>query len=141
MNTNKETTKKSLEDKNIKPTFPRLKIFEYLLANMSHPTVEEIYRHLVKEIPTISKTTIYNTLQNFVNSGLVVQLLSGSQARFDAIVKPHHHFVCSDCGRVIDIDIVCPNTCRKEVEGHQIKEIQGYFFGACSRCRVRGAKV
>jgi Fur family peroxide stress response transcriptional regulator len=135
MNTNREAIKKALEDKNIKPTFPRLKILEYLLAAISHPTVEEIYRHLVKEIPTISKTTIYNTLQNFVNSGLVVQLLSGPEARFDALLKPHHHFVCNDCGRVIDIEVVCPNLCRKEIDGHQIKDIQGYFCGVCSKCK------
>jgi Fur family transcriptional regulator, peroxide stress response regulator len=140
MNTNRESTKKALEDKGIKPTFPRLKIFEYLLAAMNHPTVEEIYRHLIKEIPTISKTTIYNTLQNFVESSLVVQLLSGSQARYDALVKPHHHFVCSDCGKVTDIDIVCPNLCRKEIEGHLIKEIHGYFLGTCSKCRAKGER-
>ena len=60
---------KSLQEHLIKnginPSFQRLKILEYLMNNDTHPTVDNIYNALIDIIPTISKTTIYNTLKLF----------------------------------------------------------------------------
>ena len=50
-----------LKSHEIKPSFQRMRIFEYLITHRNHPTVEMIYKSLVKEIPTLSKTTVYNT--------------------------------------------------------------------------------
>ena len=49
-----------LKKHNIKPSYQRMKIFQYLLDNHNHPTVDTIYRALCTEIPTLSKTTVYN---------------------------------------------------------------------------------
>ncbi|HBG76892.1 MAG TPA: transcriptional repressor, partial [Clostridiales bacterium] len=62
---------KYLLKNHIKPSFPRLKVFEYLAANASHPTVDDIYRALVAEMPTLSKTTIYNTLDLFLRANVI----------------------------------------------------------------------
>ena len=55
-----------LKDHDIKPSYQRMKIFQYLLDNHVHPTVDTIYKALCPEIPTLSKTTVYNTLNLFV---------------------------------------------------------------------------
>ena len=50
-----------LKKKNIRLTHQRLKILEYLYNAITHPSVEAIYSALKKEVPSFSKTTIYNT--------------------------------------------------------------------------------
>ena len=49
-----------LKKRNIRPSYQRLKILEYLMKERYHPTVEDIYFDLLKS-PTLSKSTIYNT--------------------------------------------------------------------------------
>ena len=62
MNMNIENIGEYLKSHNIKPSYQRMKIFEYLLNNRTHPTVDEIYQTLVKEIPTLSKTTVFSAV-------------------------------------------------------------------------------
>ena len=52
-----------LKKNNIRLTHQRLKVLEYLSNSKNHPTVEQIYNALKKEVPSLSKTTIYNTLR------------------------------------------------------------------------------
>ena len=49
----------------IKPSLQRLAVMKYLMQYHTHPTVDEIYAALHSSIPTLSKTTIYNTLSLF----------------------------------------------------------------------------
>ena len=51
--------KEILSSKGIKPTYQRLKLMKYLKDVCSHPTADIIYKALVREVPTISKTTVY----------------------------------------------------------------------------------
>ena len=50
----------------IKPSYQRIKVYEHLVHSDNHPSAEFIYRKLIKTIPTLSKTTIYNSLKTFV---------------------------------------------------------------------------
>ncbi len=49
----------------IKPSFQRIKIFEYLIGKNEFPTIDTMYKDLKTELSTLSKTTIYNTLREF----------------------------------------------------------------------------
>jgi Fe2+ or Zn2+ uptake regulation protein len=130
-----ESAKEILQAKGFKPTFQRLRILEYLQQHEDHPTVEMIYEDLVKEIPTISKTTIYNTLNALAEKGIVHPVtITGTEARYDCKAHPHHHFLCKRCGKVIDIDIRCPYIKRGRIDGHQIEELHRYFKGICREC-------
>ena len=124
-----------LKEKAIRPSLHRLKILEYLDKNRVHPTVDNIYAALIKTVPTISKTTIYNTLKLFIDNGLVSDLtISGYDVRYDGEVKPHSHFLCKECGEVFDVEeLNCPHL-KKGVEGHKIEEIHLYFKGVCESC-------
>ncbi|EJX04128.1 iron uptake regulatory protein [gut metagenome] len=61
-------------DHGVKPSVQRIAIMDYLLKNRTHPTAEEIYSALVNLIPTLSKTTVYNTLKLFVEQGAALML-------------------------------------------------------------------
>ena len=128
-------SKELLQTKGLKPTYQRLRILKYLEKHRTHPTVEMIYEDLFKEIPTISKTTIYNTLNALLEKGIIHAItITGTETRYDHRDSPHHHLLCKRCGKIIDIEIECPYINRNEIDGHRIEEIHGYFKGICREC-------
>lgn len=133
-----ESLHKKLKDNGIRPSYHRLRILEYLEKNRNHPTVEMIYDSLAKELPTISKTTIYNTLNLFLEKEIISPLtISGYDVRYDAEVVPHSHFLCKKCGKIIDIEeIKCPHI-KKKIDGNQVEEVHLYFKGLCKKCLRR----
>ncbi len=130
-----EKYKKILNEHGIKPTFQRIKILEYLDHNKNHPTVDMIYSALFKSIPTLSKTTVYNTLDVLRKKGLVSVLSSTEiEARYEYNFDFHHHFICRKCGKIIDIPISCILRDQLEAEGYKIEEVHGNFLGICKDC-------
>jgi Fur family transcriptional regulator, peroxide stress response regulator len=126
-----------LSSKNIRPSIQRVKVLDYLLKNQSHPTVEQIFRGLQNEIPTLSKTTIYNTLNLFVKSGLVkVLTIEDNETRYDIITESHGHFKCEECGSIfnfrVDIDLVAA----EDLCGFEINDRNVYFKGFCPHCLI-----
>ena len=101
-----ENIAEHLKSHGIKPSLQRIKIYEFLLNNYEHPTVDTIYKELMSDIPTLSKTTVYNTLNLFVDNEVAnVIIIEDHEARYDAIVEPHGHFKCKVRGKREDIEI------------------------------------
>ncbi len=123
------------KEKNIRPSFIRVKIMEYLTNNRNHPTVDEIYRHLIEEIPTLSKVSVYNSLKVFVKAGLVrVITIEDNEARYDIDVSDHGHFKCISCGKIYDFpaDALCIRP--GALEGFKVTQRDVYFKGICPKC-------
>jgi len=135
MNTNLKPLQIILQEKNIKPTFVRLKILSYLESNRTHPEAEKIFKAIKKEIPTISLTTIYNTLDIFRLKGLVRPLfITGTEVRYDRDTSFHGHFFCEKCGRISNLDFEYDGLKKESVDGNKITEVHGYFKGVCKDC-------
>jgi Fe2+ or Zn2+ uptake regulation protein len=124
-----------LKKKSIKITPQRLEILRYLDKNRNHPTAYQIFEGLKKNNPSLSKTTVYNSLE-ILNKHDIIHTISitGLETRYDIENKIHHHFMCKECGRIIDIDIECPNIKKILEYGHRIEEVHGYFKGKCKEC-------
>jgi len=138
MNTNMFQIKIALQGKGIKPTYQRMLILDYLVGNTKHPTAEAIYRELMQNVPTISKTTVYNTLNLLVEKGMLVALtITGSEIRYEFKKAKHCHFYCTRCGGIFDLNLQCPvlSSEQSEIEGHVVQELHGYLKGYCSSCR------
>lgn len=73
---------------NIKPSVQRIAIMDYLLAHKTHPSIDEIYLALCKDIPTLSKTTVYNTLKLFVEHGAALMLTIDERMRVLTAILP-----------------------------------------------------
>lgn len=130
-----EEAKKYLLRKEVNPSYQRLKILEYLIKSHSHPTADTIYVDLIKEIPTLSKTTVYNTLNLFQERRIVLGLtIEENEIRYDSITKPHGHFKCTCCGAVFDISVECPCLTDDTVCEHKITERHLYLKGTCKNC-------
>ncbi len=130
-----------LREHGIKVTPQRLEILRFLDTHHTHPSAEDIFHELKKRNPSLSKTTVYNTIQSLMDHGLLISIVfSTHEARFDSVINHHHHLLCSECGKIIDIEVECPFTKEKITGGHRIDEVHGYFRGVCKDCLRKGGK-
>ena len=130
-----EVYKKLLSDAGIKPTYQRIKILEFLDNSKLHPTAEAIYLALYETVPTLSKATVYNTLDILRQKKLISAIsITESELHFDRIKKPHQHFLCTQCGKILDVDFTCFNENMDNIDGHQVEQHLCYFRGICRNC-------
>ena len=95
-----------LQRHGVKPTPQRAVIAEYLLSTHSHPTADEVFQAVSNKLPvSLSRATVYNTLNILVGAGVLKEVLTEpGRSRYDANVTEHHHFVDVKTGEVLDID-------------------------------------
>ncbi len=127
-----------LESYGIKPSLQRIAIMEYLMENRIHPTVEEIYNALYVKVPTLSRTTVYNTLKLFTLQKAVVALvIDDKNVRFDIDTSCHAHFQCCTCNRIFDVPVTERGLLQqKHIGDLTITETHLYYKGYCSRCKA-----
>lgn len=127
-----------LVSKTIRPSLQRIKILEYLLKKRNHPTVEMIYNDLIVEMPTLSKTTIYNTLKLFIEKSVVIVInIEDNETRYDADTSVHGHFKCVKCDGVFDFSVKPESLIFAGIEGFSIDEYHVYLKGMCRVCKSK----
>ena len=132
-----EENRDILLSKGISPSFQRLQIYSYLKGTKSHPTAYTIFSKLKEEIPSLSKTTVYNVLNVLVEKGLVNQVrIEDNELRFDAEIREHGHFKCSVCGDVSDVflDQELINLIEKK---RKVEHIEFNITGECESCQQK----
>lgn len=135
MKANYENLVRELKNKKIRLSHQRLKVLEYLNENRTHPTVDEIHRDLYKEIPTLSKTTIYNTLNALVEAGMVrIVSLGNNESKYDIVREDHGHFKCESCGEIYDFEVKMESLELDELQNFKVHKKDVYFSGLCPRC-------
>ena len=97
-----------LLEHNIKPSMQRIAIMEYLMNHPIHPSADDIYTALSPSMPTLSKTTVYNTLKLFSEQGAALMLTIDEES-----VKTVEN---------------------QEMDGHQVTEVHYYYKGICKNC-------
>lgn len=116
-------------------------IKEFLKTRKDHPTADTVYMNVREQYPNISLGTVYRNLTLLADIGEIQRLRVGDGVdHFDADVSPHYHFVCTECGSVIDlemdsidniVDIAAMNFDGK-ITGHVT-----YFYGYCGNCQKK----
>ncbi len=124
-----------LARRNIRSSHQRIKVLEYLIKNRCHPTVDQIYSALHDEIPSLSRTTVYNTLTMFQKAKLVrVLTIEDNEARYDIMMENHGHFKCESCGTIFNFELDADLLTSKDLTNFQINDKNVYFKGICPRC-------
>ena len=78
----------------IQPTPQRIAVAEHVLATRAHPSADEVYANVKRTCPTVSRATVYNTLNLMVEKGLLrQQILREGIVVYDPHVARHHHFI------------------------------------------------
>ncbi|MGM9803641.1 MAG: Fur family transcriptional regulator [Muribaculaceae bacterium] len=121
----------------IRPSLQRIAVMKYLMEHKTHPTVDEIYLALVKDMPTLSKTTVYNTLQLLVSNQAALELtIDPKQAHYDSTVAMHSHFYCKKCNRIYDVELSSEIIDALQPKmGFLVEGTQVYYTGVCDKCR------
>lgn len=89
----------------IQPTPQRMAVVECVLKRKTHASADEVLEHVRKQCPTISRATVYNTLNLLVDKGLLKgQILREGTVVFDSNIEKHHHFIDEESGTIYDID-------------------------------------
>ena len=124
-----------LKSHDIKPTVVRLKVYEYLTSMKNHPTADTVYKSLLNEIPTLSKTSVYNTMETFLEKHLIQAVtIEENEIRFDADISDHGHFKCTSCGSVFDFHVDLSSVEPDLPSDFTVNEKHIYYKGICSNC-------
>lgn len=114
-------------------------ILDAVLQSESHPTAEIIYDTLKKDNPSLSLGTVYRNLSQLETNGLIRKVkIIDHPDRYDGIVSDHAHFVCRECGKVIDIEspevIKLQEKVAEEIDGI-VEDATVILYGRCNQCK------
>lgn len=119
-------------------------IKEFLMTRKDHPTADVVYQNIRETYPHISLGTVYRNLTLLSDLGEILRLhLSDGVDHFDADTSLHYHFICKDCGRVIDLEMESIdhiNTAAGKNFPGQIDGNMTYFYGTCKDCLLSNPK-
>ena len=132
------------EQKTRRMTRQRKTILNILRQTKSHPSADEIYEMVRKQLPRISLGTVYRNLEVLVKSGLIQKLeLGGTIKRFDWDPNKHYHIRCLCCGQIDDAPIAPLNKLEDKLYGATVFSIIGHrleFEGLCPDCTEKEAQ-
>jgi len=111
------------------------KIYSTLSALKTHPTAEMLYGLLNQGRAKMSFSTIYRNLSELVKAGKVRTLETiDSKIHYDADISDHAHFICTDCGKIIDVYEVMPIPSSLTGTGAKVDDKKCVFYGKCCDC-------
>lgn len=129
-------------------THQRLVIYRCLLEDDGHPDAERLFERVREIVPTISLGTVYKTLDTLRDLGAIVEVGSPRSAtRYEAILEPHHHLICEQCGRIVDLYERKYTKLRPSpgaAAGFRVSSCTVQFRGRCRDCvavRPRGRRT
>jgi len=121
----------------IKATHQRAEIYGELARTTEHPDVETIYTRVRKRIPSMSLDTVYRTLRLFEEKGVVLRMGAHvDRMRFDGNIRPHHHFVCEQCGSVSDFYSDALNAFPPPPEVKKMGNVDAVYVEMRGKCRA-----
>jgi Fur family peroxide stress response transcriptional regulator len=125
----------------LKATRQRRRIYEALAETGEHPDAETVYEQVKRRVPSVSLDTIYRNLRALEERGIIRKVgAAGYRTRYDANIAPHHHFVCTTCGRIRDFhddrfDGYAPAAAVKQFGEVALVHVE--LRGTCDKCRAR----
>jgi len=128
----------ALRARNMRITPQRLAVVEELVGNTTHPTAEQMAKRVQGRMYGVSTSTIYKTLNELVEIGLVRKVDSSGKAHFDPEIELHGHLRCIRCGDLVDVSL--PGEKLKvisemeERNGVRVTSVAVQFEGICRSC-------
>lgn len=129
-----------LNEHGINPSAQRVAVARYVLHTDEHPSADGVWARVKRTFPHVSRATVYNTLNLFVEKGLLRRfVLTEGHVIYDPKTDDHHHFIDDDSGRIHDVpwdDVPLSRT--PKLDGFEVREYQVVMRG--TRVRGKGKK-
>lgn len=133
-----------LRETGLRVTAQRIGILEAVVDIEGHPTAEEVWEQAREDQPTLSLSTVYDTLARFVDLGLIDEVHAGDEpTRYEFFNEAHVNLVCQECGTVEDAQAGPLGDLIDEVDGSgfevppQPVELEG-LCDACASAKASG---
>jgi len=124
--------------KELKYSRQREAVKEALQTRFDHPTADALYQSLREKYPHISLGTVYRNLSLLTDTGSIRKISCGDGSEhYDYNVSDHYHFVCRECGKVMDLDIDLIRSLNDMAVGPDIGIVNFHsliFYGYCREC-------
>ena len=124
-------------------TFQRELVLRAAEELANHPTPEEIYNRVRRSCPTISKGTVYRNIGVLCDEGLLRRVeIPNSSDRVDCRTDSHYHLLCTECGRVFDVEyppLVGAEASVAKRHGVFVASHDLLFKGVCAECCAKKA--
>ena len=109
------------------------------MGSRPHSTADDLYAVVRAHLGTISRQAVYDVLAVLTDKGLLRRIQpAGSPARYeDRVGDNHHHLICRDCNRMVDVDCAVGDTpCLTAADGrgYEIDEAEVIYWGRCPEC-------
>jgi len=121
----------ALRTHGIQPTAQRLAVARFVLDADSHPTADQVWERVRQRSPTLSRATVYNTLNLFVEKGLLrTQAVREGALVFDPRIARHHHFIDEETGAIHDVPWEAVKvTGEKSLQAYEVRDYQVVMRG------------
>ena len=121
----------ALREHGIQPSAQRVAVAEYVLRTKEHPSADVVWKRVREQFPWISRATVYNTLNLFVEKGLLRRLtFAEDSVVFDPKTETHHHFIDESTGAIHDVPWDKVQVCNIEsLRGYVIEDYQVIMRG------------
>jgi Fe2+ or Zn2+ uptake regulation protein len=128
-----------LERSGIQPSAHRMAVAHYVLGTAEHPSADQVLAKVSAKFPYISRATVYNTLNLFVEKGLLQELyLAEGKVVFDPKLDRHHHFIDEETGIIQDVPWEDVQVCNIEnLKGFEIRDYQVVLRGRAKPAKRR----
>ena len=128
-----------LRQHGVQVTAQRLAVLR-AVSGQPHIAADGVTEVVRAEIGAISRQSVYDALGVLVDVGLIRRIQPvGSPARYeDRVADNHHHLVCRDCSRVVDVDCAvgsAPCLTAADDMGFEIDEAEVAYWGRCPQCQ------
>ncbi len=128
-----------LRSHGINPSAQRVAVARYVLHTPDHPSADEVWSRVRRRFPHVSRATVYNTVNLFVEKGLLRQLvLTEGGVVFDPKTEDHHHFIDEESGRIHDVPwdaVKIPSA--PKIDGFEVRQYQVVMRGRKKQDRER----
>jgi Fur family peroxide stress response transcriptional regulator len=126
-----------LQESGAKITSQRIAIMKSLEGREDHPSAEKIFHELKSDYPTLSIATVYSTAQLLAQANMIrILSIDEKKVYFDPDTRPHAHFMCTRCKKIIDlrVDFEMLTSISPELGIDSIENTEVFHYGLCSGC-------
>jgi len=117
-----------------KCTAQRFAVYACICGNREHPDVDAVWKCVRKRIPSITRESVFRILMEFSEWGIIYRMDKIVHACFDGIAGNHGHFICRECGAILDFELPQGLPEPENDVGFQADHVELRISGICAEC-------